>query len=590
MIKSKKNNPKKVVGKFHWNIEIARILFLIISVLSIWIFVYDKKNVETWQIPIEFGNTPNTGDAKWSLAIIKSAMDGHLAPFMSKVQPNLGAPMQAQWDDIPMTEQLLFWGVGMLAKWIGLFPAANFAVLFAYILAGLSFYLVARVLALDWRYSMAGGLLFAFTAMAHARMLHHLVITYYWHIPLALLVCYWILQGDLKVGSKRFWVSLLIGVITGIQNPYFTAMILQLICLCALKPFFERNWGTVLSVLAFVFVTFGAFFCLLIPNIVFSLTHGSNDLAFFRAYRWVEMFALKPLDLFMPPPWHPMESLARIGDQYRAGVLVPSELPPSNYLGIIGISALGLLIYDTIKKLSSHPPQQPPVEILGVFYIVAFSIIGGLNGILGVMGFYTLRSSNRFSIFILAIVLLYALKRLSKITYFKKNGFWLAALLAVVGLYDQLPARSYLKDNSETQKEVCADASIVKKLEESLPAGAMVFQVPFCPFPEANYANIPDYENFRPFLYSKNLRYSFGHVKGRGFEEWQIALLQKPLNDVIWELDKKGFHAIIVYRPAFGENAEKIVQELQNVTRGRRIDHDLGILSAIVFNSNPSAR
>jgi phosphoglycerol transferase len=118
----------------------------------------------------------------------------------------------------------------------------------------------------------------------------------------------------------------------------------------------------------------------------------------------------------------------------------------------------------------------------------------------------------------------------------------------------------------------------------------MVFQVPFCPFPEANYANIPDYEHFRPFLYSKNLRYSFGHVKGRGYEEWQTALLQKPLNDIIWELEKKGFQAIIVYRPAFGENAEKIVQELQNVTKGQRIDHDLGILSAVVLNSTPSAR
>lgn len=581
---------KNQKNQFSCKYEALRALTLLAGILFIWLCVYNKTTLNSWQFPPQYGSAPNTGDAKFSLTMIKTAMDGHLAPFLSKVQPNLGAPMQAQWDDIPMPEQLLFWGLGRLAGWIGVFPAANFAVLLAYILAGVSFYLVARVLALDWRYSLVSGFLFAFTAMAHARMLHHLVITYYWHIPLALLVCYWILEGNLKVGSRRFWVSVAIGVIAGIQNPYFTAMILQLVCLCALKPFFERNWGVVLSVLAFVFVSLGAFFCLLIPNIVFSLTHGSNDLAFFRAYRWVEMFALKPLDLFMPPPWHPMESLARIGDQYRAGVLVPSELPPSNYLGVIGISALGLLIYDTIKKLSSHPPQRPPVEILGVFYIVAFSIIGGLNGILGVMGFYTLRSSNRFSIFILAIVLLFAVKRLSGVNFFKRNGLWIAPVLALIGLYDQLPAKAFLNDSPAIQKEVRADAVFVQKLESSLPAGAIVFQVPFCPFPEANYANIPDYEHFRPFLYSKNLRYSFGHVKGRGFEEWQIALLQKPLNDVIWELDKKGFQAIIVYRPAFGENAEKIVQELQNVTRGRRIDHDLGILSAIVFNSNPSAR
>jgi phosphoglycerol transferase len=583
-----KSNKHK--NQFSFKYEAVRALVLLVGVLILWVFIYNKITLESWQLPPQYGSAPNTGDTKFSLTMIKTAMDGHLVPFLSKVQPNLGAPMQAQWDDIPMPEQLLFWGVGRLANWIGLFTAANFAVLLAYILAGVSFYLVARVLALDWRYSLVSGVLFAFTAMAHARMLHHLVITYYWHIPLALLICYWILEGNLKVGSRRFWVSIAIGLITGIQNPYFTAMILQLVCLCALKPFFERNWGVVLSVLAFIFVTLGAFFCLLIPNLVLSFSHGSNDLAFFRAYRWVEMFALKPLDLFMPPPWHPVEGLARIGDQYRAGVLVPSELPPSNYLGIIGISALGLLIYDTIKKLSSRPPQQPPVEILGVFYIVAFSIIGGLNGILGVMGFYMLRSSNRFSIFILAIVLLYAVKRLSELSFFKRNGLWIAPVLALIGLYDQLPAKAFLNDSAAIQKEVRADAVFVQKLEASLPAGAMVFQVPFCPFPEANYANIPDYEHLRPFLYSKNLRYSFGHVKGRGYEAWQTALLQKPLNDIIWELDKKGFQAIIVYRPAFGENAEKIVQELQNVTKGQRIDHDLGILSAVVLNSTPSAR
>jgi phosphoglycerol transferase len=94
-------------------------------------------------------------------------------------------------------------------------------------------------------------------------------------------------------------------------------------------------------------------------------------------------------------------------------------------------------------------------------------------------------------------------------------------------------------------------------------------------FPESPLPGVPPYDHFRPYLYSKQLRFSFGSMKGRPREQWQQAVQQQllagaALNEeakkiqfnaanaakAIDELKKLGFAAIYINRNGFPDRAK----------------------------------
>ena len=131
-------------------------------------------------------------------------------------------------------------------------------------------------------------------------------------------------------------------------------------------------------------------------------------------------------------------------------------------------------------------------------------------------------------------------------------------------------------------RQVAADRDFVARMEEALPAKAMVFQLPVMdgsPLP-----GIPPYDHTRPYLYSKQLHYSFGAPSGSESEVWQQAVQQQLLNGAtlnqqtqqilfnqnsaaaaVDEMRKRGFAAIYVNRNGFpdrGKGLEKSLLEL----------------------------
>jgi phosphoglycerol transferase len=109
----------------------------------------------------------------------------------------------------------------------------------------------------------------------------------------------------------------------------------------------------------------------------------------------------------------------------------------------------------------------------------------------------------------------------------------------------------------------------------------MVFQMPVMEFPESPAPGVPPYDHFRPYLYSKNLRYSFGSMKGRDREKWQPELQAKffegatvdqqagmirvnPGNAraAIAELERLGFSAIYINRNGFPDRGKGIEEAL----------------------------
>jgi len=111
--------------------------------------------------------------------------------------------------------------------------------------------------------------------------------------------------------------------------------------------------------------------------------------------------------------------------------------------------------------------------------------IGGLNAFLGVFGFYLFRATGRYSIFFLALALLFLVRQLSRLTKGKPILAMVgAATLVLVVLVDQTPPIVSRRQVEQTASAADSDRRFTKEIESSLLSGAMVFQLPPIEFPE----------------------------------------------------------------------------------------------------------
>src|SRR5262249_34758355 len=155
--------------------------------------------------------------------------------------------------------------------------------------------------------------------------------------------------------------------------------------------------------------------------------------------------------------------------------------------------------------------------------------IGGFGSLLS---FYLtwIRAFNRLSVFIAFFALLALLILLGRAcSRSSRPVAWLSTslvLLLLLGLFDQT-SKSFVPDYALLKRICESDAEFVRQMEEHLPEGAMIFQLPYTPFPEPRpVGKMDDYEFFRPYLHSQKLRWSYGAVKGRAADTWQLDIAQ----------------------------------------------------------------
>ena len=554
-----------------------------------WCFLTGRIDSRSWQVPLEYGVKGVDGDAQAVFAHIKAAQEGEFPPFLMKNVSRLGAPYYANWSDIPIVEEWQYYLPGALARWIGLFPATNAAVMLAHVLAVVSFYYAARMLGSNRSWAVAGGFAFGFAQFAFARSIHHLTVTHYWYIPLCLVMVSWITRNQMGEWRKpRYLLSLAACVIIGMQNPYYTNMFLQLVLLGAFYQYFRAGWKPVLQAGGLVVATALGFFLMNLDTLVYHSIHGPNKGALERPYIWLELSALKLVDLLVPPPDHPL--LGWMGEAYygvpgkvKGMVAFPGEIPPSCYLGIVGIASLVWLVVVSVRRLVVEPGRSLPMEAWQVMWILFYAAVGGINCLLGTFGLVIFRSSTRYCIFILPIVLLFAALRLSRKRLDGQMAAVLAGITVMLVLWDQPPRMIAWPRIAEDARIVESDRNLTARLEERLPKGAMVFQLPVMDFPESPAPGVGSYDHYRLYLHSSHLRFSFGAVKGREWTQWPKTALGKTLEEIVKNLEKFGFSAIYVNRSGFADRGEGLLKALAQLGYEDVMHSELGDLYCVLI-------
>jgi phosphoglycerol transferase len=141
--------------------------------------------------------------------------------------------------------------------------------------------------------------------------------------------------------------------------------------------------------------------------------------------------------------------------------------------------------------------------------------------------------------------------------------------LLVVGLLDQV-SPGILPDYGASATRWRSDAEITARIEKALPAGSMVFTLPYMPFPESPIpypGTMNDYDHMRGYMHSSTLRWSYGAMKGRSTDLWQRAVAGADAAEMIIELRAKGFDGIWLNRDGYADRGEDLVRRLQKELR-----------------------
>lgn len=562
--------------------------------LLCWCAANDKWNPAAWAYPTAYLNDPERSDFFSNACQIKASGNWFAIPFFWKTVPDLGAPYSANWNDFPMPDEVVMGIQAILARCFGLFAGLNASFALAHALAATAFYVSARASACNRLWSFVGGLAFGVSPFVFAQSPHHMQVAYAWPVALFPLVWRWAATPNvLEFGTPRFWLAISIAFLTGVHFVYYTNVFCQLVLLGAMVcAFRERSPRALRPALAIVATAAVAFAMMNIDSWTYQAVHGRNPGAFVREYKWLEIYGLKLVDLFIPPVTHRSETFAAFSTAHRQAAPLLDE--GGSYLGIVGLAALALLIGTAVRACLEQREREIPSEAWQVLWIVLMFTTGGMNALLGSFGITMFRAACRYSVVILAIALLYAAQRLTAWQQQAEEGpdaggksltFKAAAtLLCALIFWDQVPRAPTAAQTAEIARQVDADREFVATMEKTLPANAMVFQLPVMDFPESPIPGVPPYDHFRPYLYSKQLRFSFGSMKGREREKWQQQLqnvfvagatpdqeAQKirfntdNVRRAVDELKKLGFAAIYINRNGFpdrGKGLEEALLEL----------------------------
>jgi hypothetical protein len=547
-----------------------RVVALLLLTAVIWCWQHNRLSLASWCLPLDYA-----GDSLEILARFKAAAEGDLKPFESHVIHRLGAPFMANWNEYPGSDDITNYGMGVVARVVGVFAASNLASLLAYLTAAAAFYFCARLLRVRWEWAAVGALLFAFSFFDLFRRLPHLWLTFTGTVPLALFTCAIVAAGR-RTAIRPSWRWLCYGtaVLLGATNPYNLYLYLQLLAWALLAAWLRSRWSPNVRL---------GLGCMAVAVCVFAAIHARMRISvvdegaaplLVRNYAGTEIYGLKPIELFVPPSVHRLGWLAALGSRYvRWTDWRGEEFSP--YLGIVGgVGLIWLLGLFAVRVLRQRRPL--PGRALPALWILLFSAVGGINGILAFyLGLNVFRASNRNSVFLLALALFFVVGRLSRLTRTWPAGWRVAVagLVAVVGLWDHLPRRQQAPERQALEDRVAEDLRFGGQIEAKLGTNAMVFQLPVLDFPEdLPMLHVNEYDHFRLYLATRTLRFSYGELKNRARDAWQHDCQRMAPAALVDALESYGFSALYINRQGYADNADKLLADLAAAGRADVIE------------------
>lgn len=525
------------------------------------------------------------GEANYNAMLVKGILDHgwHVD------NPTMAAPDGLNLRDVPMMDNNLLFAliklIGFFARDYGL--TLNLFYLLTFPLVTLSAMFALRQFGASRLSAIFASVLYSVLPYHFVRGQHHLFLSAYFLVPLAVLVTLWLAMGkltliDAATGKFRLnWrqpkliasvvICLLISA-GGTYYAFFTCFFLALAGFIAATG--RRNWRYLVLPAVMIAVIFGGLMANLLPSVLYLRQHGDTPIVR-RASIDAELYSFRLSQLLLPVSGHRVALLAKLKAAFNQRQFINENDDAT--LGMVGLAGFVFLFgWLLIRKpelgrletdgsgglLSNLSMMNLAAILLGTF--------GGLSALVALVITSKIRAYNRISIFIAFFSFLtvaWLLDRFAEkyVRQASRQVAFACCLLAVmtVGVFDQTSAR-FVPDYQKNKAEYDSDQKFMQQLQASLPTGAMIFQLPFVPFPESpKVGKMFDYDHARGYLHSEGLRWSYGAMQGRDDEAWQKLLVAKPVAELIEAVALSGFQGLYLNREGFSD--AKVESEIETV-------------------------
>ena len=509
-------------------------------------------------------------DTPYTLAWIKGVIDNGWYLH----NPYLGAPAGHEHEDFPLVDSLHF----LILKAIALFThdaslVHNVYYLLTFPLVVLTSLFVLRHFKVSFLPALAAGLLYAFIP-GHFFRLGHLFLAAYYLLPLMVMVTLWVYLSEPPLISRMdpgrarlcLWngkalASIVICLLVSSAGVYYAFFASFLLLVAGLAGSLARRGLAPLALSALLAALIGGgVLGNLVPTILYTHRHGPNPEVAKRTPRETELYGLKIAPMLLPTQSHRITALAKLRDSYDASVPALSENTFAT-LGLVGTLGFVLLV----ARLLYRPPTSDRLDlchalaILNVFAVL-LGEVGGFGSLFGFLVSPQIRCYNRISMYIAFFALFAVALVWQKLLQFRSGTAWQRALgyggfcaVVVLGVLDQTSKR-FVPPHAALQSEFYADAAFVRQIEGSLLRGAMIYQLPYFPFPESGPCErLFDYEQFKPYLHSQALRWSYGAMKGRDGDFALRAIANRSVAEMVDAATLAGFSGICIDRLGYAD-------------------------------------
>ncbi len=554
-----------------------------ITLLSLGYFTY---NFRLSRADLTAPLCPAANDSAALLSLVKSIQESGWPWVVERV----GAPGVAERFDYPLPEHAHYLFLRSILQFTdNPFLAFNLWAILSYPLVAVCSLAVLRAIGLSSPIAFALAMVYAFLPYHAGRVFSHTMLAHYHTVPLILLPAIWITQGRLpffkpldEFGRRRLnpfnattaW-TIVLGAIVATTSPYYAFFGCFFLAVAGLyRSLSDWSWRPILAGLGTAaFVSAIGFACAW-PFLRHQWEHGPNPAVAQRNPNEAEVYSLKVTQLVLPFGGHRIGAIGHFTQLYNAEAPLSNENRDS-VLGFIGATGF-LILLGRLLMARAGPTLLGGLAILNVAAIL-LGATGGFGAIFNFAVFPQIRCYNRVCVFIAFWSLLTVGLLVERWAGGSPKRIWLAALgLLAFGLFD-LTSQRQAPNHAQLQANHVAWAGFVNRVEDSLPPGSMVFQLPAASYPEAGVVHkMPDYAHLACHGYSRTLRWSFGTNRNRRWAEWHEYVASRPTPEMLELLALADFAAVYVDRRGFADNGVALVSELRERLGTEFVSSDAG--------------
>jgi phosphoglycerol transferase len=562
-------------------------LALVSTALAIWV---TGLSTHAWGIPLAYAGDALAGGAQFK-AVLETGW--------YETNPALGAPFGQVMHDFPVADNFQF----VCARIAGLFTdqwavAYNATYLITFPLAALAAADFFRVVGTSRTAAFGFGLLFAFAPYHFLRGISHLSLSQYFVVPLvaglAIKVLVdkplWVRRGAGDRRNPVSWVTgttvitLLVLLVTGSTSSYYAVFGLLFLFAAALVVAVRGQVRAALGAAVAMVGLIGVMLANMLPDILYA--HGRLPAAagFIRTPQESELYALKLAALVFPTNWSRIGPLDEWRITYDTDFPLLSEQPvlgmvaAMGFLFLLAVPVARMMGWRAHHRGGAHNSYDSLAYLTFVGFL--FGTVGGLGTIFAVVVSPDIRAWNRISICLMLFALAGAAllvdggaRRLvdrlaSGWAAWARTSTALIMCLVIVsfGLFDQVAPRPWDQWRAE-RTEWANDKAYARAVEDRVPPGTAIFQLPFLAFPESPPAHeMTDYDPLRPYLHASGLEWSYGGLRGRPSADWAEKTAARPPAAMLVALGSSGFGGVHVDRYGYpGRDTDALEDELASI-------------------------